>query len=54
MQQKTHRAPEAGERGEAPNAALPGAETVQAPTNRAGTDEQRKSVVNSVADGSHL
>lgn len=34
MQQKTHRAPEAGERGEAPNAALPGAETVQAPTNR--------------------
>ncbi|MBB7764230.1 group II intron reverse transcriptase/maturase [Escherichia coli] len=34
MQQKTHRDPEAGERGEAPNAALPGAETVQAPTNR--------------------
>ncbi|RDA13757.1 hypothetical protein DTL37_29625, partial [Escherichia coli] len=34
MQQKTHRAPEAGERREAPNAALPGAETVQAPTNR--------------------
>ncbi len=34
MQQKTHRGPEAGERGEALNAALQGAETVQAPTNR--------------------
>ncbi len=34
MQQKTHRDPEAGERGEALNTALQGAETVQAPTNR--------------------
>ncbi|HIC1790789.1 TPA: hypothetical protein ACW0I5_004756 [Escherichia coli] len=34
MQQKTHRDPEAGERGEAPNATLPGAETMQAPTSR--------------------
>ncbi|EOJ8862336.1 group II intron reverse transcriptase/maturase [Escherichia coli] len=34
MQQKTHRDPEAGERGEALNTAFQGAETVQAPTNR--------------------
>ncbi|ENQ2614595.1 group II intron reverse transcriptase/maturase, partial [Escherichia coli] len=34
MQQKTHRGPEAGERGEALNAALQGTGTVQAPTNR--------------------
>lgn len=34
MQQKTHRDPETGERGEALNTALQGAETVQAPTNR--------------------
>ena len=34
MQQKTHRGPEAGERGEALKAGYRGAETVQAPTNR--------------------
>ena len=34
MQQKTHRGPETGTRGEAPDAGSQGAETVQAPTNR--------------------
>lgn len=34
MQQKTHRGPEAGIRGEVPNVGYQGAETVQSPTNR--------------------
>ncbi|EPX8467422.1 group II intron reverse transcriptase/maturase, partial [Escherichia coli] len=34
MQQKTHRDPDAGRRGEAPDAGSQGAETVQAPTTR--------------------
>lgn len=34
MQQKTHRGPEAGRRGEAPDAGPQGAETVKAPTTR--------------------
>ncbi|HHE3460566.1 TPA: group II intron reverse transcriptase/maturase, partial [Escherichia coli] len=34
MQQKTYRDPDAGRRGEAPDAGSQGAETVQAPTTR--------------------
>jgi hypothetical protein len=34
MQQKTHRGPEAGRRGESPDTGSQGAETVQVPTTR--------------------